>query len=80
MAFSISPKKLDEVKIRTMSHYGAHLTWGEFARMLDVTPNTISNIRHGRTEGSVSTLKKIVSNLNKNGVEIEEKDLIVEDI
>jgi transcriptional regulator with XRE-family HTH domain len=72
----INPKKLEVAKIRTMSNLGMHVTWGEFARMLDLTPNTLSNLRHGKTAGSVTTLQKIAANLQKHGVDMKEEDLI----
>jgi transcriptional regulator with XRE-family HTH domain len=73
---TIDKAKLEMVHIRTMNHLGHHITWQEFARMSDVSLNTLSNIRNNRTVGSANTLTKIVKAVNETGLNISEEELL----
>lgn len=74
----IDKKKLERAHSQLVKRVGDQVTWGEFANRVGVSLNTLTNIRHGHTTGSPSTLTKIILGLNKEGVKVTENDLVTE--
>ena len=76
MAYNIDPHKLDVARARLIERKGHDVSWSEFAAIVGVTLNTISNIRHGRSTGSSHTIGRVVNGLLREGVQISYYDLL----
>lgn len=74
--YGIDPNKLSIARGKLIVALGRDVTWQEFAALANITPGTISNLRAGRTGGTVNTWKKIVDMLRSQGVAIIDTDLL----
>lgn len=75
--FRIDPGKLGIVHARLQAELGRILTWAELAEMMDITPHTLSNIRHRRTAGSLDTALKLAEVAREHGLNVSIEDLIM---
>lgn len=76
--YMIDPKKLEILRGRLIAATMRDVEWQEFARIVGVTPNTLSNIKHGRTKGSVTTARKIRSACAEHNVYVSFSDILSE--
>ena len=66
--YNINPGKLELAKGQLAAKLERQLTWREFSTMCKVSPHTFSNIRNGRSGGSVQTAERITAVLRSHGV------------
>lgn len=74
--YGIDPNKLSVARGKLIVALGRDVTWYEFADLANITPGTISNLRSGRTGGTVQTWRKIVDMLRSRGVAVIDTDLV----
>lgn len=72
----IDSRALERAHKQLVRKVGGDVSWSEFAGKVGVSLNTLTNIRHGHTTGSISTVKQIVLGLQREGVKIAEDDLL----
>lgn len=72
----VSAKALEKAHLKLMHKVGGIVTWSEFASKTGVSLNTLTNLRHGHTTGSVETVDKIVQGLGREGVSITRDELL----
>ena len=74
----IDPDSLAVVRARLVLALGREVTWNEFAEICEVAPSTISNLKAGRTPGSIRTANLIRKGCAKHKVYVRLTDIISE--
>jgi transcriptional regulator with XRE-family HTH domain len=73
----VSGEKIERLRGRLIAQMGRNVEWKEFARICNLTPNTVANLRSGRSQGTLETLEKIVGGLRGRGLDVSLADLLV---
>lgn len=76
MAYRIDGNKLEVLRAKLIQKFGRDVWWTEFAALTGVSLTTISNIRHGRSDGSGQTGQQIIDAFAKEGILVSHEDLI----
>lgn len=80
----INPRKLEILRGRLIASLGHNVPWSEMAKMIrELGPphehfcaHTFSNIRTGKSKGSIKTANAIIDLMIRNGILVEPDDLI----
>lgn len=76
MITKISGSKLEVLRGRLIAQTERNINWLKFAKICNLTPNTIYNLRSGKTGGTMVTCDKIVNGLRRHGLDVGIDDLL----
>jgi hypothetical protein len=74
----IDPDSLAMLRARLVLALGREVDWGEFATICELAPSTLSNLKAGRTPGSIKTANLIRRGCAKHKVYVRLTDIISE--
>jgi hypothetical protein len=76
--YRVDPDNLAVLRGRLIVLLGRDVEWKEFAEICEITPGTISNLKAGRTYGSIKTANLIRSGCAKHKLYVRLTDIISE--